>query len=293
MKHVSIVIPTYNHAHFLERALLSVINQSYANWEILLVDNHSEDNTLAVIGKFNDPRIKHMLIHNHGIIAASRNLGIQNAKGEWIAFLDSDDYWFPDKLEVIMNAVDTNDVYDVYCTDEMRVNINTGEKKVLRYGPVTKNFYETMLVYGNRLSTSATVVRASFLKENQLLFNEAPDFVTVEDYDLWLNLARLNARFHFINEIKGEYVLHSTNSSAQLSKHINNYKALLRQHIYQIQKFEKNPDKLWNRVKVGFQISEIKRLILQKKIVTSVLKTIELFVKNPFDSLKHFKSKVV
>ena len=150
-----------------------------------------------------------------------------------------------------------------------------------------------MLTYGNRLSTSATVVRASFLKENHLLFNESSEFVTVEDYDLWLNLARLNAKFFFINEIKGEYVIHATNSSAQLSRHQNNCKALLYEHIYTVQKFEKNPEKLWNRVEVGFQISEIKQLILDKNFSSSILKAIKLIAKNPFNSLRYFKSKFV
>ena len=95
---VSVVIPTYNHAHYLKQALQSVIDQTYDNWEALVVDNHSEDNTDDIVNSFNDKRIKLFKIHNKGIIAASRNLGIKHSIGKWVAFLDSDDWWYPERL---------------------------------------------------------------------------------------------------------------------------------------------------------------------------------------------------
>ena len=88
---VSIVIPTYNHANYLSKALQSVLDQTYKNWEAIVIDNHSTDDTNEVINRYVDPRIKYLKIHNCGVIAKSRNVGIQTAKGEWIAFLDSDD----------------------------------------------------------------------------------------------------------------------------------------------------------------------------------------------------------
>ncbi len=92
---VSVVIPTYNHARFLGRALQSVMDQTYKNWEVIIIDNHSQDNTDEIVEAFKDPRITLLKIHNNGVIAASRNMGIRAAKGEWIAFLDSDDHWYP------------------------------------------------------------------------------------------------------------------------------------------------------------------------------------------------------
>ena len=97
---VSIVIPTYNHAKFISKALKSVIDQTYKNWEAIIIDNESIDETYKLINNFNDQRIKYFKIANDGVIAKSRNLGINEAKGEWIAFLDSDDWWTKDKLEV-------------------------------------------------------------------------------------------------------------------------------------------------------------------------------------------------
>jgi glycosyltransferase involved in cell wall biosynthesis len=84
---ISVVIPTYNRANDLKRALKSVQVQTFTNWEVLIVDNHSVDNTDQVVSDFNDSRIKLFKIHNNGVIAASRNVGIREASGAYIAFL--------------------------------------------------------------------------------------------------------------------------------------------------------------------------------------------------------------
>jgi glycosyltransferase involved in cell wall biosynthesis len=291
MKLITIIIPTYNHAHFLARALKCVIEQTYKNWEILLIDNHSTDNTIEIINKFNDSRIRHFLIHNHGVIATSRNFGINLAKGEWIAFLDSDDYWYPDKLELIIDSINNDDSYDVLCNNELMVDLNSGKSKLLKYGPFTFNLYKSMLLYGNRLSTSATVVRHSFLKKHNLLFNESKNFVTVEDYDLWLNLARLKARFLFLNEIKGEYVIHSNNSSSQLKIHENNCYNLLWEHVYNVQKFEQNPDLLWRKINTRFKIYELKKSLFERNFIDAFGITFYLLILYPINTLKYFFQK--
>ena len=105
---VSIVIPTYNHAKFIGKALKSVLDQTYENWEAIVIDNQSIDQTSKILSNYTDPRIKCFKINNDGIIAKSRNLGIKKATGEWIAFLDSDDWWTKDKLEACIGMIGTN-----------------------------------------------------------------------------------------------------------------------------------------------------------------------------------------
>ena len=83
---VSVVIPTYNHTKFLNKALNSLIKQTYDNWEAIVVDNNSIDNTTNIVKKFNDKRIKYFKFSNNGIIAKSRNFGIKKSRGKWIAF---------------------------------------------------------------------------------------------------------------------------------------------------------------------------------------------------------------
>ena len=90
------------------KALESVINQTFKNWEAIVIDNNSTDDTNKVVNEINDPRVKYLKINNNGVIARSRNLGIKFAKGDWIAFLDSDDWWSKEKLEICLNNSDDN-----------------------------------------------------------------------------------------------------------------------------------------------------------------------------------------
>lgn len=93
-------------ASLLDEALKSVISQSYDNWELIIIDNHSIDNTDEILKKYTDNRIKILKINNNGIIAKSRNAGLAKASGDWIAFLDSDDIWYPQRLEILISAID-------------------------------------------------------------------------------------------------------------------------------------------------------------------------------------------
>ena len=103
---VSIVIPTYNHAKFISKALKSILDQTFKDWEAIIIDNQSTDQTNDILSKYSDPRIKSYKIDNNGIIAKSRNLGIKLSKGKWIAFLDSDDWWTSEKLEVCFDNIE-------------------------------------------------------------------------------------------------------------------------------------------------------------------------------------------
>ena len=95
----SVVIPTYNRADKVCRALKSVLNQSFVDFEILVMDDGSTDNTCEVVKGFTDPRIKYEWAENFGGPAAPRNRGLRLAQGKYVAFLDSDDWWMPNKLE--------------------------------------------------------------------------------------------------------------------------------------------------------------------------------------------------
>mgnify|MGYP000535890546 CR=1 FL=1 len=269
---VSVIIPTYNHAHFLGDALQSVLDQKYDNLEIFVIDNHSLDNTDEVVSSFQDERIKLLKIHNNGIIAASRNMGIKLAKGDWIAFLDSDDVWYNTKLRTIIEFL-KSEKYDVVSTDELMVDTLTGKKRVLRHGPYVKNFYKTMLFYGNRLSTSATVVRRSFLINNNLLFSEDTNLVTVEDYDLWMKLALLLAKFKFIHKIEGEYIIHGENCSGNVELHKNNLLILINKHLLDLKITKLQKYKILRNIRNSLLLKEFfldKKLYLAINMVFSI-----------------------
>src|SRR3990167_9298210 len=116
---ISVVIPTYNHAKYLHIALESVIKQSFSNWEVIVVNNYSEDNTIDVVEAFQDQRIHLVNFRNHGVIGASRNEGLRHAHGEFVAFLDSDDIWYPEKLSHCLAVL--HEGYDLVCHNENHV----------------------------------------------------------------------------------------------------------------------------------------------------------------------------
>ena len=97
----SVVIPTFNMESFLRKSIKSVLNQSYKNFEIIVIDNFSKDNTKKLIKNFKNKKIKFFQIKNGGVIGKSRNLGIKKSKGNWIAFLDADDLWLKNRLYVL------------------------------------------------------------------------------------------------------------------------------------------------------------------------------------------------
>ena len=224
---VSIVIPTYNHAPMLQRALATVIEQTYQNWNAIVVNNYSTDNTLEVVAKFNDPRIQCVNFRNNGVIGASRNEGIKIATGEYVAFLDSDDTWFPTKVEKSVSSLENGS--DLVCHAEYWID-ESGKSRLVTYGPSEAATHHNLIYKGNRISTSATMVRATLLKEVNG-FDTSPELISTEDYDLWIRLAAKSNKFAFIDEPLGEYHRHDNNVSANIEKHLAAELALLTKHF--------------------------------------------------------------
>lgn len=228
---ISVVLPTFNHAHLIGDAILSVCNQTYKNFELIIVDNHSEDNTDEVIRKFKDKRIRTIKTKNNGVIAVSRNIGMRSAQGEWIAFIDSDDIWYHDKLSETLKNINSHYEIDVFCHDEIIVKSGVNKRKVLTNGPWSDNFYYKMLIEGNKLSTSCTIVSSKWILSNNLYFREDRDLIAVEDYDFWLRIAKNGGKFHFFKNILGEYRVHGGNMSMVTEKYFDNLSFLIKDHV--------------------------------------------------------------
>ena len=105
---VSVIIPTYNREGILGRSIESVLNQTYTEFELIIVDDGSTDNTRQLVENIHDDRISYYYVKNNSGAAAARNYGIERAEGEYIAFQDSDDYWHSDKLEKQMKVMESN-----------------------------------------------------------------------------------------------------------------------------------------------------------------------------------------
>lgn len=157
---VSVVIPTYNREHCLGRAVESVLNQSYSNIELLIVDDGSDDGTEALVASWKDDRICYIRQVNQGAPAA-RNNGVRNAQGEFIAFQDSDDCWYPDKLEIQMEYWQRHQEYSMIYSAYMLRRQN-GESVRVPYsgtwGNLEGDIFSTLLV-NNCIGTPTMLMR--------------------------------------------------------------------------------------------------------------------------------------
>jgi glycosyltransferase involved in cell wall biosynthesis len=224
---ISVIIPTYDQADFLREAIQSVIDQTFADWEAIVVNNYSEDNTIEVVESFQDPRIKLINFRNHGIIGASRNEGVRQAKADIIAFLDSDDTWDSLKLARVVSFFRRQPEVELVCHDEWAL-VDNRIKSVIKYGPY-KDYYG-LLFQKNCLSTSAVaMLRQNFLALGG--FSEDLHFAGVEDYDLWLRLARAGCTIAYLHEVLGTCRLHDQSFSAKIQQHCDHTLNLLSCHF--------------------------------------------------------------
>lgn len=178
---VSIIMPCYNGGRYLNSSIGSVISQSYENWELIIVDDCSTDNSVEIIKQFQekDQRIKlFSTSFPSGGPAVPRNIGLSRASGEYIAFLDADDIWLPEKLSHQMLLFHDN-VSIVYANYE-KIDANGERKNRVVIAPEKVSYHD--LLFGNCIACSTAVIKNSF--ESNELFNQ----IGHEDYEYWLSL---------------------------------------------------------------------------------------------------------
>ncbi len=202
---VSVVIPTFNSAVFLAPTLKSVLRQTLQPMEILVVDDGSSDETVAVAERTLGGSVVHWSVLRcaHAGPGATRNAGIKAAKGQWIAFLDSDDLWLETKLERVAEAQRGHPDANFFCHAEEHRHLD-GSSSITDYGnwyradaPLTRQLFKR-----NLFSTSAVVCRRELLVQHGGFDSTLP---SGQDYELWLRLAPA-LRVAFIREVQGCYV---------------------------------------------------------------------------------------
>ena len=224
---VSVVMPSFNCNEYISQAIESVLCQTYNNFELIIVDNNSSDGTMETIESFNDDRIKLQSCQNHGVIAKSRNIGINSAKSDVVAFLDADDFWYPTKLEDCIPLLDDRDAL-VYHSELWFDDF--GNSKNVNYGSGTRTLYKNLLNRGNVLSTSSVVTTKSLLNKVGG-FCEDDRYITAEDYDLWMRLARDGASFVYVDRVLGAYRIHAKNTIKQEEVHEQAMISVLMDHF--------------------------------------------------------------
>lgn len=286
----SIIVPTYNNALFLRKTLSSIEKQTDKDFELIIIDNNSSDNTDDIVKNCLVENLIFKKINNEGIISKSRNLGISISKGDWLMFLDSDDLFYEKKISFFKTNISYK--FDLYCNAEKIVNLDNGTSKVWKYGPVERNFYEIMLKYGNKFSTSASVVKRRFLEKNSLKFDERLDFNTAEDYDFFLNLVNCNAKVKFFEDILGEHTFYKNSMSSNYFLHKKAVKSVLKHHVFKVQSFTTKKEKLWESLKWRFNIMDFIHNVKKKSYLNSLFSIIAAFYNSPVMVIRFLYKKI-
>jgi glycosyltransferase involved in cell wall biosynthesis len=219
MTSVSVIIPTYQSGRFISQAIDSVLTQTFKDFEIIVVDDGSTDNTREVINHYSsEGRIRYYYQSNHGP-AAARNLGIRMSSGENIAFLDADDLWLPTKLEIQTKLLDENPAIDLVFCDSYVFNETGVQQKTLfdLSSPASGRVFEK-LFYLNFIPLLTVMVRSRVFDVIGF-FDET--VIGPEDYDLWLRISQ-TYMVDFIQEPLAKYRISSGQISQQQIRMLEN-----------------------------------------------------------------------
>jgi glycosyltransferase involved in cell wall biosynthesis len=222
---VSVIIPTHNRADLLPETIKSALAQTYENIEIIVVDNGSTDNTGEVIAKMKVASLRYYRQENSGGPAGPRNTGYKMSKGEYVAFLDSDDLWLADKItrqvEVLKNKPETGLVFSQcrFFGENYHQNIIYPSKAY------SGNVFEK-LITGNFVPTVSVLCRRETLEKSGV-FDENPNLRAFEDYELWMRIAH-KFQFHYIAEPLCLFRVHPQNflGMNNLKSHLGAFRAL-------------------------------------------------------------------
>lgn len=203
---VSIIMPTYNCGKFIAQTIKTVIDQTYSNWELLIVDDCSKDDTEQVVSSFEDSRIKYYKLEKNSGAAVARNTAMKYANGEYMAFLDSDDLWKKDKLEKQLKFMKDNN-YDFTCTAYEHVD-EQGNKT----GKIIKTKKKADY---NRILLDCPVGNSTVMYNVAALGKfEVPNIRKRNDDALWLQMLKKEKYIYGMNEVLMEYRIRANSISS-------------------------------------------------------------------------------
>lgn len=247
---ISVIVNCYNGENFINRCITSILDQTYKNFEIIFWNNKSTDNTLDIIKQYRDTRIKIFNSELHTNISYARNEAIKNSKGEYICFLDIDDYWDKNKLEHQIESF-TSDEIGFSFTNFWYVNSQKISEKKKMINLTFENGLINTIIKNYQIVLSTVMVRKKVIKNSKNFFNE--DYHIIGDFDFTLNLAKITRFYHLKNHYTYR-VWHGQNES--LKKHEIT--------ILEIEKWLERNSSNYN--KYQFEINFLKRRVYCEKI---------------------------
>ncbi|MBW2991795.1 glycosyltransferase family 2 protein [Candidatus Woesearchaeota archaeon] len=255
---ISVVIPTYNRAEMVIKAVESVLKQNYENFELLVCDDGSTDDTEKLIRCVKDDRIKYLKQENKGSAGVTRNLGIKNAKGELIAFLDDDDSWQPEHLkscaeffelypEAGMMYTQTNNVFE---SENVEIKYEKIEvpyiEKIKDFRLYTKPMFDEFLMRGLRIPPSCVVVKKEVFDK---IGNFDENVYHCDDLEMWLRISN-KYRIGIVRRKTVNYLIHSKSMSGSISE----------------EKISQNRLKMWKSVSEKCDLNEEQKQFIKEKL---------------------------
>lgn len=207
---VSVIMPAFNSQKFIHSSIESVLSQTYQNLELIVIDDYSSDFTESIVKSFalKDSRVKYYKNSMNFGVSESRNVGIYNAVGEFISFIDSDDLWFPNKLEKQLLMYSENKEVGVFYSGYEHID-ESGNTLGQRVIPPEKVSYNDLLKTNH---IGCLTVLINLKKVGKISFQR----IGHEDYNLWLNLLKTNVSFYGTSDVLAKYRIHVSLSSNKL-----------------------------------------------------------------------------
>ena len=273
MPFFSIILNTFNQIDFLKKSTNSILSQNFNSWELIIIDNYSLDGSFEYAKDINDKRVKVFQINNEGMYVKSRNYGIKKATADWLAFIDSDDLWFLDKLKKNYDIINSHEVDFVYHSvkylQKKKIGNIIKEKSINFQKPLENFFYRN----GNFIALSSVVVKKKLIEKIKY-FSEEKDRFGWEDLDAWIKLSLITNKFYHISKPLGALWLGSDNIS-----NINLYKKNLN-YIYKyyndscMRKYNFNISETWwfvyNQALYYFKKKQYKRVFVKTNLIPMV-----------------------
>lgn len=227
MPKVSVIIPTYNRAEFLRSAIRSVLNQTFQDFEIIVVDDASKDKTQEVVSSFSDRRIEYIRHEINKGGSAARNTGIRMSEAEYIAFLDDDDEWLPEKLHMQVELMESSPPM-VGCIYTGFSFVDRNNERVLAQRiPSKRGYLFNELANGNCIGTSSTPLLRKECFEKVGLFDER--LSSNQDYDMWIQISK-EYQFECIEKVLVTYRVHENKVSNNQGAIMNGLEIMLQKH---------------------------------------------------------------
>lgn len=204
---VSVIMPTYNAQEYIDKTMESILNQTFNDYEIIIIDDCSSDKTLDIVEKFHDPRIKIYINEVNKGVAFSRNMAIEHSRGEYIAIMDHDDITMPMRLEKEASFLDTHMDYGVVGGKTELIDENDQIIKAANMAFNNYNYIKAIFLFRNVFCNSEMMIRKEIIEKNNIKYDD--NCYGMEDFKFWIEISKLT-KMIMLDEVFLQHRVHST-----------------------------------------------------------------------------------